>query len=154
MSPTLEFILIFSIVPMINQSIFYCWRTQILIVLHLKKEFLVILSLTVLKKRLKWRALLPSFALELNKDLHVCSTEPYIYSWTKIDSQNKLSEMNVSLNNLAMDTYNEVKSLHCYLECPNWPVIPSKYNSMKSCFLSSVSLNACVSKISISLNLT
>ena len=42
-----------------------------------------------------------AFDSELNNDLHVCSTEPYIYSLIEIDSQKKLSEMVVSENALA-----------------------------------------------------
>ena len=48
---------------------------------------------------------------ELNNDMHVCSTEPYIYSLTKIGSRNKLSEMAVPQTELATDFSNEVKSL-------------------------------------------
>ena len=43
--------------------------------------------------------------------MHVCSTESYIYSLIEIDSRNKLSEMAVSQDELAMDFSNEVKSL-------------------------------------------
>ena len=39
-----------------------------------------------------------AFDSELNNNMHVCSTEPYIYSLTEIDSRNKLSEMAVSQN--------------------------------------------------------
>ena len=52
-----------------------------------------------------------AFESELNNDMHVCSTEPYIYSLTEIDSRNKLSEMAVSQNESATDFSNEVKSL-------------------------------------------
>ena len=52
-----------------------------------------------------------AFDSELNNDMHVCSTEPYIYSLTEIDSRNKLSEMAVSENELATDFSDEVKSL-------------------------------------------
>ena len=52
-----------------------------------------------------------AFDSELNNDMHVCSTEPYIYSLTAIDSRNKLSEVAVSQNELATDFSNEVKSL-------------------------------------------
>ena len=52
-----------------------------------------------------------AFDSELNNDMHVCSTEPYIYSLTEIDSRYKLSEMAVSQNELATDFSNEVKSL-------------------------------------------
>ena len=48
---------------------------------------------------------------ELNNDMHVCSTEPYIYSLTEIDSRNKLPEIAVSQNELATDFSDEVKSL-------------------------------------------
>ena len=51
------------------------------------------------------------FDSELNNDIHVCSTEPYISSLTEIDSRNKLSEMAVSQNEIATDFSNEVKSL-------------------------------------------
>ena len=51
-----------------------------------------------------------AFDSELNKDMHVCSTEPYIHSLTETDSQNKLSEMAVSQKELATDFSNEVKS--------------------------------------------
>ena len=52
-----------------------------------------------------------AFDSELNNDMHVCSTEPYIYSLTEIDSRNKLSEMAVSLSEVAADFSNEVKFL-------------------------------------------
>ena len=52
-----------------------------------------------------------AFDLELNNDMHVCSTEPYIYSLTEIDSRNKLSELAVSQNELATDFSDKVKSL-------------------------------------------
>ena len=39
-----------------------------------------------------------AFQSELNKDILVCSSEPYIYSLTEIDSRNKLSELAVSKN--------------------------------------------------------
>ena len=52
-----------------------------------------------------------AFDSDFNKDMHVCSTEPYIYSLTEIDSRNKLSEMAVSQNELATECSNEVKSL-------------------------------------------
>ena len=52
-----------------------------------------------------------AFDSELNKDMHVRSTEPYIYSLTGIDSRNKLSEMAVSENELAAGFFNKVKSL-------------------------------------------
>ena len=51
------------------------------------------------------------FDAEVNNDMHVCSTEPYIYSLTEIDSRNKLSETAVSQNELATDFSSEVKSL-------------------------------------------
>ena len=53
--------------------------------------------------------LVKAFGSELNKDLHDCSTEPYIPSSTKIDSQNKMSEMAVSQNELVTGFPNEVK---------------------------------------------
>ena len=37
-----------------------------------------------------------AFDSELNNDMHVCSTEPYIYSLTEIDSRNKIFEMAVT----------------------------------------------------------
>ena len=52
-----------------------------------------------------------AFDSELNSDMHVCSTEPYIYSLTEIDSRNKLSDMALSQTELATDFSNEVKSL-------------------------------------------
>ena len=52
-----------------------------------------------------------AFNSELNNDMHVCSTEPYIYSLTEIDPRYKISEMAVSQNELATDFSNEVKSL-------------------------------------------
>ena len=52
-----------------------------------------------------------AFDSELNNDMHVCSTEPYIYSLTEIDSRNKLSEKAVWQNELATDFSDEVKSL-------------------------------------------
>ena len=52
-----------------------------------------------------------AFDSELNNDGHVCSTEPYIYSLTDIDSQNKLSELALSQNELATYFSDEVESL-------------------------------------------
>ena len=52
-----------------------------------------------------------AFDSQLNNDMHICSTEPYIYSLTEIDSRHKLSEMAVSQNELATDFSNEVKFL-------------------------------------------
>ena len=52
-----------------------------------------------------------AFDSELKNDVHVCSTEPYIYSLTEIDSRNKLSEIFVSQNELATAFSDEVKSL-------------------------------------------
>ena len=46
-----------------------------------------------------------------NKDLHVCSTEPYIYSLTEIDSRKQMAQSAVSQNALATDFSNEAKSL-------------------------------------------
>ena len=51
------------------------------------------------------------FVKALNIDMHVCSTEPYIYSLFEMDSLNKLSQMSVSQNEMATDFSNEVKSL-------------------------------------------
>ena len=51
-----------------------------------------------------------AFTSDLNKDLHVCSTEAYIYFSTEIHSRNKQSEMVLPQNELAMDFPNEVKS--------------------------------------------
>ena len=52
-----------------------------------------------------------AFDSEMNNDMHLCSTEPYICSLTKIDSHNKLSKMAVSQNELATDYSTEVKPL-------------------------------------------
>ena len=52
-----------------------------------------------------------AFDSELSNDLHVCSTEPYIYSLTEIDSRNRLTEMAGSQNKLATEFSIEVKSL-------------------------------------------
>ena len=52
-----------------------------------------------------------AFDSELNNDMHICSTEPYIHSLTENDSRNKRSEMAMSQNELATDFPNEVKSL-------------------------------------------
>ena len=52
-----------------------------------------------------------AFDSELNNDMHVCSTEPYIYSLIEIDSRNKLSEIAASQNELATDFSDELKSL-------------------------------------------
>ena len=49
-----------------------------------------------------------AFDSELNNDMHVCSTEPHIYSLTEIDSRNKLSEMAVSQN--------EMPKLACHIK--------------------------------------
>ena len=64
-----------------------------------------------------------AFDSEMNNDMHVCSTEPYTYSLTEIDSRNKLSENAVSQNELATDFSEEVKSLQpqmpklaCYIK--------------------------------------
>ena len=84
-----------------------------------------------------------AFDSELNIDLHVRSTETYIYSLTETDSQKKLFEMAVSQKELALGFSNEAKSTQCNLECPNSLAIPNRNNSMKSCFQSSVRLNAC-----------
>ena len=80
-----------------------------------------------------------AFDSELNNDMHVCSTEPYIYSLTEIDSRNNLSEMAVSQNELATDFSNEIKFLQPRM--PNWRVIPNENKVMKHSFLSSVLLN-------------
>ena len=48
---------------------------------------------------------------ELNNGMHVCSTEPFFYSLTELDSRNKLSSMAAPQNNLATDCSNEVKCL-------------------------------------------
>ena len=52
-----------------------------------------------------------AFDSELNNAMHLCSTEPHIYSLTEIDSRNKLSEMAVSQNEVATYFSDEVKSL-------------------------------------------
>ena len=52
-----------------------------------------------------------TFDSELNKDMHVCSTEPYNYSLSEIGSRNKLSEKAVSQNEVAVGFSNEVSSL-------------------------------------------
>ena len=52
-----------------------------------------------------------AFDSELNNDMHVCSTEPYLYSLAEFDSRNKPFEMAVSQKELAKDLSNEVKSL-------------------------------------------
>ena len=93
-----------------------------------------------------------AFDSELNKDMHVCSTEPYIYSVTENNSRNKISEMAVSQNELATDFSHEVKSLQLWML--NWRAIPNENNSVKSSFLISVLLNAYFRKISIFLILT
>ena len=46
-----------------------------------------------------------------NKDLHVCSSEPYIYSLTEIDSRKQMAKSAVSQNELETDFSNEMKSL-------------------------------------------
>ena len=43
----------------------------------------------------------------INKNLHVFSTELYIYSSTQIDSRHNLSEVGLSQNELATDCSNE-----------------------------------------------
>ena len=48
---------------------------------------------------------------EMNNDLHLCSTETYIYSLTEIDAGNKLSGMTVSHDVITTDFSDEVKSL-------------------------------------------
>ena len=52
-----------------------------------------------------------AFVSELNNDMNVCSTEPYIYSLAKIDSRNNVSEKALSQNDLSTDFSNEVKCL-------------------------------------------
>ena len=52
-----------------------------------------------------------AFISEWNNDLHVCSTEAYIFTLNEIDSLNKPSEMDTGQNELAADFSNEVKSL-------------------------------------------
>ena len=52
-----------------------------------------------------------AFDSDLNNDMHICSTEPYIYSLTEIDSRNKLFGTAVSQNELAANFSNEVESL-------------------------------------------
>ena len=46
-----------------------------------------------------------AFDPELNNDLHVCSSEPYFYSLTEIDSRKKLFDMAVSRNELARNFF-------------------------------------------------
>ena len=52
-----------------------------------------------------------AFDPEVTKHLHVWSTEPYIYSFTEVDSQNNFSGMTESQDELAADFSNEVNSL-------------------------------------------
>ena len=52
-----------------------------------------------------------AFDSELNNDMHVCSTEPYINFSTEIDSRIILSDMALSQTELATDFSDEVKSL-------------------------------------------
>ena len=54
---------------------------------------------------------LKAFDSQWNEDLHVCSTEPYIYSLTEIDTRKQMAESAVSQNELATDFSNEAKSL-------------------------------------------
>ena len=48
---------------------------------------------------------------EMNNDLNLCSTEPYVDPLKEIGSRNKLSGMTVSQDETATDFSNEVKSL-------------------------------------------
>ena len=80
-----------------------------------------------------------AFDSELNNDMHVCSTEPYIFSLTEIDSRNKLYEMAVSQNELALDFSNEVKSLQPRM--PKLACDTKRKLLMKSSCLSSVLLH-------------
>ena len=69
----------------------------------------------------------------------VCSTEPYIYSLTEIDSRNELSEMAVSQSELATVFSDEVKSLQ-----PRKPKLAcdiKRKQLNENFFLSSVLLN-------------
>ena len=77
-----------------------------------------------------------AFDSELNNDMHVFSTEPYIYSLTEIDSRNKLSELAVSQNELAMDFSDAVKSLQ-----PQMPKLAcdTKRNQLNEKFFSDFS---------------
>ena len=67
---------------------------------------------------------------EMNNDLHVCSTEPKIFS----------SERTVSQTEIDTDFSNEKN--HCDLDCPNWRAISDESISMKNSFLCSVLLDA------------
>ena len=48
---------------------------------------------------------------EMSNDLHLCSTESYIYTLTEIDSWNKLSGMTLSQDELATDFFQSAKML-------------------------------------------
>ena len=92
-----------------------------------------------------------AFDSDLNYDMHVCSTEPYIYSLTEIDSRNKLSAMAAAQTEWATDFSNEVKSLQ-----PRMPIMACdtiENNWTRSCFLSSVLLSQHSWKFLIFLNL-
>ena len=57
------------------------------------------------------------------KDLHVCSTEPYIYSLAESASRKHQAESAISQNELATDYSNEAKSLQ--------PKMPKLASDMK-----------------------
>ena len=76
------------------------------------------------------------FDSQLNNKMHVCSTEPYIYSLTEINSRYKPFEMAVSQNELTTDFSYEVKSLQ-----PRMPKLAcdTKRKQLNEMFFSEVS---------------
>ena len=73
--------------------------------------------------------------------MHFCSTDPFIYSLTEIDSRNKLFEMVVSQNELATDFSKDVKSLQ-----PRMPKLPcdTKRQPLGEDFFSEFSPTDCI----------
>ena len=81
-----------------------------------------------------------AFNSEVSKDKHVCSTERYNYSLTKIDSRDKLSEMAALPNKFATDFSKEVNSVQPRMPKLAYDTKPQQLGD--EFFLSSVQLNA------------
>ena len=81
-----------------------------------------------------------AFDSELENDMHVYSTEPYIFPSTENDSQNRVSETAVSQNDLATDFSSEEKS-----QQPRMPKLAGDTKRKQldeKFFLTSIQLNA------------
>ena len=77
--------------------------------------------------------------LEMNNDLHLCSTQSYIYPLTENDSRNKLSGSTVSQDELASNFSVDVKSLQIRITKMTRNLKPKQHD--ENFFLSSVLLN-------------